>query len=113
MWHFPRRWNLIPFKSAIAVIAGRKHAAFLWKILYLDVFIFLSLSRKAPNDVPFESGSAQKKNMFRDQSAKEKCHHKQDATGNLAHGFSSQICQLGPSAHLDPFGVEKIKYEKI
>ena len=59
------------------------------------------------------SQGVHKKNMFRDQSAKEKCHHKQDATGNLAHGFSSQICQLGPSAHLDPFGVEKIKYEKI
>jgi hypothetical protein len=106
MWHFPRRWNLIPFKSAIAVIAGRKHAAFLWKILYLDVFIFLSLSRKAPNDVPFESGSAPKKNMFRDQSAKEKCHHKQDATGsNLAHGFSLKFVNWGISP-FDPFGVE-------
>ena len=67
--------------------------------------------RKAPNDVPFESGSAPKKHV-RDQSAKEKCHHKQDATAATWLMVSASNLSIGSSAHL--IHLEwNIKYEKI
>jgi hypothetical protein len=112
MWHFPRRWNLIPFKSAIAVIAGRKHAAFLWKILYLDVFIFLSLSRKAPNDVPFESGSAPKKTCFVIKVPKKSVIISKMPPAATWLMVSASNLSIGSSAHL--IHLEwNIKYEKI